>query len=120
LLHSVGRNHALIDGNKRLAWLATVVFLDVNRHVPDLTDDAAFDLVVDVARGAADVGDIAGRLHITPPVLAVVIAAGGYGTAFAAVVVFPFVAAAIVPLAAERPVAPTTGGQEQLSGFPGG
>ena len=34
LLHSLARNHALVDGNKRIAWLSTVVFLDINaaRH----------------------------------------------------------------------------------------
>src|SRR5271155_460945 len=32
LLHSVARNHALVDGNKRLAWLAAVVFLDLNNR----------------------------------------------------------------------------------------
>ena len=30
LLESLVRNHALVDGNKRLGWLATVVFLDIN------------------------------------------------------------------------------------------
>ncbi|WP_322760502.1 type II toxin-antitoxin system death-on-curing family toxin [Frankia sp. Cr2] len=66
LLHSVARNHALVDGNKRLAWLATVVFLDINGHLVDLTDDAAFDLVMDVAQGAAEVEDIAARLCVVP------------------------------------------------------
>jgi death-on-curing protein len=66
LLHSVARNHALVDGNKRLAWLATVVFLDLNGHAPDLDEDAAFDLVMDAARGAADVGEIALRLQVVP------------------------------------------------------
>ncbi len=65
-VHSVARNHALVDGNKRLAWLATVVFLDINRHLVDLTDDAAFDLVMDVAQGAAEVEDIAARLCVVP------------------------------------------------------
>jgi len=66
LLHSVVRNHALVDGNKRLSWLATVVFLDLNGHAPDLDDDAAFALVMDVAAGAADVAEIADRLHAGP------------------------------------------------------
>jgi death-on-curing protein len=66
LLHSIARNHALVDGNKRLAWLATVVFLDINGHEPDLSDDGAFALVMDVARGAADVEEIADRLKIAP------------------------------------------------------
>ncbi|WP_322753427.1 type II toxin-antitoxin system death-on-curing family toxin [Frankia sp. Cas3] len=66
LLHSVAGNRALVDGNKRLAWLATVVFLDINRHTVDLTHDAAFDLVMDVAQGAAEVEDIAARLCVVP------------------------------------------------------
>ena len=65
LLHSVAGNHALVDGNKRLAWLAAVVFLDLNGHRPGLSDDAAFELVMDVAKGAADVAQIAERLQVT-------------------------------------------------------
>ena len=64
LLHSVARNHALVDGNKRLAWLATVVFLDLNDHAPDLDDDAAFDLVMDAAQGSVEVEEMAARLRI--------------------------------------------------------
>jgi Prophage maintenance system killer protein len=30
LLESLTRNHALVDGNKRIGWLAVVVFLDLN------------------------------------------------------------------------------------------
>ena len=32
LLDSLVRNHPLVDGNKRLGWLATLVFLDINGH----------------------------------------------------------------------------------------
>lgn len=64
LLHSVARNHALVDGNKRLAWLATVIFLDLNGHEPGLTDDAAFRLVMDVAEGEVEVAEIANRLQV--------------------------------------------------------
>ena len=66
LLHSVARNHALVDGNKRLAWLAAVVFLDLNGAATALDDDGAFGLVMDVAAGAADVAEIAERLRVTP------------------------------------------------------
>lgn len=62
LLHSICRNHALVDGNKRLAWLATVTFLDIIGKSCDLTDDDAFDLVMAVAEGSADAEDIADRL----------------------------------------------------------
>jgi death on curing protein len=64
LLHSLARNHALVDGNKRLAWLATVVFLDLNSHRTRLSHDQAFDLVMDVSKGAVDVDEIATRLRI--------------------------------------------------------
>ncbi|MDQ1662248.1 MAG: death on curing protein, partial [Blastococcus sp.] len=53
-------------GNKRLGWLAAVVFLDLNGHRPDLDDDTAFSLVMEVAAGAVDVDDIAIRLHVAP------------------------------------------------------
>ena len=66
LLHSLAGNHALVDGNKRLCWLATVVLLDLNGHAPDLDDDSAFQLVMDVAAGVADVEEIADRLRISP------------------------------------------------------
>lgn len=62
LLHSLARNHALVDGNKRLAWLATVVFLDLNGRTVELDDEAAFELVMAVAEGSLDVGEIAPRL----------------------------------------------------------
>lgn len=63
LLHSLARNHPLVDGNKRLAWLATWVFLAKNDTILDPDDDAAYDLVVSVAAGDIDdVDRIAGVL----------------------------------------------------------
>ena len=56
LLHSLAKNHALVDGNKRIAWMAATVFLEVNDHPLDLEFDqqAAEDLVVAVAVGDCD------------------------------------------------------------------
>jgi death on curing protein len=54
LLHSLARNHPLVDGNKRLAWLATYVFCAKNGIELDPDDDAAYDLVVAVAAGELD------------------------------------------------------------------
>ncbi len=65
LAHSIARDHALVDGNKRLAWLATSVFLDLNGRRPELTDDEAFTLVMDVAEGIVGVEEIADRLRVT-------------------------------------------------------
>ena len=64
LLQSITHNHALVDGNKRLGWLAVTVFLDLNGLAPDLDDDQAFDLVVAVSQGEIDVPEIAARLRI--------------------------------------------------------
>jgi death on curing protein len=66
LMHSLACNYALADGNKRLALLATVVFLRINGYVLDLTDDEAFDLTMSVAAGQLDADGIQGRLRLTP------------------------------------------------------
>src|SRR5262249_13870113 len=50
LLHSVARNHALVDGNKRLAWAATRVFCLLNGRDLTFSVDEAEKLVVAVAR----------------------------------------------------------------------
>ena len=65
LLQSLARNHALIDGNKRHAWLATVVFLDLSASGTDLFDDDAFALVMDASEGLLDVEQVATRLSVT-------------------------------------------------------
>jgi sugar phosphate permease len=49
----------------------------------------------------------------TPPVMALAIGAIGYGPSFAAVAAFPLVAAAFVPVAAERTAAVSGGGNAQ-------
>lgn len=62
-LHSVAHNHALVDGNKRLALASTLAFLGMNGYRLTFTNDEAYELVVAVASGALDdVGSIAGRL----------------------------------------------------------
>jgi len=64
LLHSLARNHPLVDGNKRLAWLATYVFCAKNGIRLDPDDDHAYDLVVSVAAGKLqDVDEIAAVLR---------------------------------------------------------
>jgi death-on-curing protein len=63
LLHSLTANHPLIDGNKRTAWLATVVFLRDNGAEVITTDDydgEAARLVLAIADGSLrEVDDIA-------------------------------------------------------------
>ena len=65
LLHSLCRSHALVDGNERIAWAATAVFLVLNGRPPRIDQDAVFDLVMAVADGTLDdVPYIAGGLHV--------------------------------------------------------
>ncbi|MDN4476948.1 type II toxin-antitoxin system death-on-curing family toxin [Demequina sp. SYSU T00192] len=65
LLHSLVNNHALADGNKRLGWLATVVFVGFNGFRVRMSQGEAFDLVWAVADGTLDdVGAIAARLRL--------------------------------------------------------
>ncbi len=63
LLQSVVNNHALVDGNKRLGWLATAVFLELNHvSVSQAANDAVYELVMAVATGDMSVDEIAAEL----------------------------------------------------------
>jgi death-on-curing protein len=60
MLHSLARNHCVIDGNKRLAWVCARVFAADNGHdlrAPSVDEGEA--LVLSAARGELDAGDIA-------------------------------------------------------------
>lgn len=63
LLQSIVGNHALIDGNKRLGWLTTAVFLELNGYsVATADNDAVFELVMHVAANQPEVDWIASAL----------------------------------------------------------
>ena len=62
LLDSLVRNHPLVDGNKRLGWLATLVFLDINGHWIEAPDDDASQLVMAVAAGELSLKETAEAL----------------------------------------------------------
>ena len=64
LLHSIVSNHPLIDGNKRLGWLATAVFLELNEaSVSTAADDDVYDLVMSVATSSPSIEEIAAALR---------------------------------------------------------
>jgi death on curing protein len=69
LVHSLARNHALIDGNKRLALSALIAFYGVNGRRLLLTNGAAYDLIIQIATGELDsVDEIAAVLEkVTEP-----------------------------------------------------
>ncbi|MBX3098939.1 MAG: type II toxin-antitoxin system death-on-curing family toxin [Salinibacterium sp.] len=54
LLHSIVRNHALLDGNKRLGLAATIAFLGMNGRRLTLTNSEAYALVMAVSTGELD------------------------------------------------------------------
>jgi death on curing protein len=63
LLQSLSRNHALVDGNKRLAWTACRTFLAINSQWISAAEDERFDFVIAGATGAmSDLDDIAAKL----------------------------------------------------------
>lgn len=64
LLHSLARNHGLVDGDKRLALAATFTFLGVNGRRLTFSNDEAYVVVMAVAAGELDdVASIAKRLQ---------------------------------------------------------
>ncbi len=58
LMHSIAHNHALVDGNKRLAWSATRTFCLLNGRDLVFTVDDAEELVQSVARGELEASEI--------------------------------------------------------------
>jgi death on curing protein len=63
LLESLARNHALVDGNKRLAWTACRTFLAINGQWINASEDQRFELVVRVASGEDRLEEIAEQLR---------------------------------------------------------
>ncbi len=64
LLESIVRNHPLVDGNKRLGWLATYVFYGLNGYELEAPDDEAYALIIELASGQADYAKAAAALAL--------------------------------------------------------
>ncbi|MET8500474.1 type II toxin-antitoxin system death-on-curing family toxin [Streptomyces microflavus] len=64
LMESLARNHGLVDGNKRIAWYATWVYLHLNGHPldPRFDVDEAERFVLALCQGALDMPKIAEQL----------------------------------------------------------
>lgn len=64
LLDSLTRNHALIDGNKRCAWIAVrLTYFRNTRTVWTLGDDAAYDLIIEASSIHLSLAELAQRLR---------------------------------------------------------
>jgi death-on-curing protein len=71
LLHSLVLNHAFVDGNKRTAVLATLVFLDLNGFVVHWDQDEALDFMLRLAAHEIELDDVSAflraRMHPKAP-----------------------------------------------------
>ena len=67
-LFHVCQNHAFLDGNKRVAAAAAIMFLDLNGTELSLTEDEMERLALAVARGERSKTEIADilRRHLLP------------------------------------------------------
>jgi len=54
LVHSIARNHALVDGNKRLALAGLTVFLGLNGLRLTWSNDEAYEHIMSIASGRLD------------------------------------------------------------------
>lgn len=64
LMHSLIKNHAYVDGNKRVGLVAGLLFLALNQVAINASDDVLFDLTLAIASGDLDdIDEIAERLH---------------------------------------------------------
>jgi hypothetical protein len=60
LLQSIVKSHSLVDGNKRLGWLATAVCLELNGvDATAASNDDVYELVMAIAAGGHDIEEVA-------------------------------------------------------------
>jgi len=58
LLHSLVMNHAFVDGKKRTAVLATLVFLDLNGYVVHWDQEEALHFILRLATHEVELDDV--------------------------------------------------------------
>ena len=64
LLQSLVNNHALVEGNKGLGWLATAVFLELNGiKASRASNNDVYELVIWIASSNPDLDNITTRLR---------------------------------------------------------
>ena len=56
--HSLSRNHAFVDGNKRTSAVATILFLELNGYRVTWQPEQALTFILEVATGQHDVETI--------------------------------------------------------------
>lgn len=68
LMDSIINNHPMMDGNKRSSWFAANIFVELNGFELVAETDEAFDFVLSVATGEAELETIAAWIseHLRP------------------------------------------------------
>jgi death-on-curing protein len=60
----IAKNHPLLDGNKRLAWMCLRMFCELNSYRLTSTDDDAVEFMLEVAAGTIGVAEVTQWLHV--------------------------------------------------------
>ncbi len=63
LLESLARNHPFVDGNKRIAVLASFVFLELNGHAVETSNDDVVSTVLDLITRDIDFDELVVRIE---------------------------------------------------------
>jgi death on curing protein len=50
-LYHLAKNHPFLDGNKLTAFATTITFLQINGYEFDMTEEEAYNMVMQVAQG---------------------------------------------------------------------
>ncbi|MBR4329675.1 MAG: type II toxin-antitoxin system death-on-curing family toxin [Candidatus Riflebacteria bacterium] len=58
LCYGLVKNHAFIDGNKRIGAHSMLIFLMINNYELEYTQEELFTIILDVASGNKDYNDI--------------------------------------------------------------
>lgn len=60
----IAKNHPLLDGNKRLAWMCLRMFCELNSYRLTSTDDDAVAFMLEVAAGTIGMDEVTQWLHV--------------------------------------------------------
>ena len=63
LFHSLSRNHAFVDGNKRTSTIALIMFLRVNGYQVQWAPEQALEMILEIATGGHDLDAITAWLE---------------------------------------------------------
>lgn len=64
LFHSLSRNHAFVDGNKRTSTVAMILFLRLNGYRVTWEPEDALTFILEAATGQHDLASITGWLNL--------------------------------------------------------